>query len=201
MRIANVTCGLSLSPGICSPNRILMGKLDEELSVIVDLWSRLEIISCKPGEGCVVVSARLSVSLFAMNAQNEPVYLERSSDISENISQQNVPESPVCELDASVLSNAFTLSSRKLEVRCDVKFMGCIYDMMKQQLLTDIEVAGEKEKNGDDSALTIYYADESEDIWDIAKRFNTSVQAVMEENGLEDERVRRRGMILIPILD
>ena len=175
--------------------------LDEELSVIVDLWSRLEIISCKPGEGCVVVSARLSVSLFAMNAQNEPVYLERSSDISENISQQNVPESPVCELDASVISNAFTLSSRNLEVRCDVKFMGCVYDMMKQQLLTDIEVAGEKEKNGDDSALTIYYADESEDIWDIAKRFNTSVQAVMEENGLEDERVRRRGMILIPILD
>ena len=38
--------------------------LDEELSVIVDLWSRLEIISCKPGEGCVVVSARLSVSLL-----------------------------------------------------------------------------------------------------------------------------------------
>ena len=72
---------------------------------------------------------------------------------------------------------------------------------MALSLIHIFEVAGEKEKNGDDSALTIYYADESEDIWDIAKRFNTSVQAVMEENGLEDERVRRRGMILIPILD
>ncbi|WP_262397310.1 DUF3794 and LysM peptidoglycan-binding domain-containing protein [Zongyangia hominis] len=175
--------------------------LDEDLSAIMDLWGRLEIISCKPGEGCVAVSAKLTVCLFAMNAQNEPVYIERAADVNENISQQNVPMSPVCELDAAVLSSAYTLSPRKVEVRCDVKFMGCVYDMVKQQLLTDIEVAGEKEKPADDSALTIYYADESEDIWDIAKRYNTSVQAVMEENSLEDEKLKKRGMILIPILD
>ena len=49
-------------------------------------------------------------------------------------------------------------------------------------------------------ALKIYYADEGEGVWDIAKRYNTSVEAIMEENELEGEVLEQRGMLLIPIV-
>ncbi|NMA79558.1 MAG: LysM peptidoglycan-binding domain-containing protein, partial [Clostridiales bacterium] len=35
---------------------------------------------------------------------------------------------------------------------------------------------------------------------DIAKRYNTSVEAIMEENELEGEVLEQRGMLLIPIV-
>ena len=51
-----------------------------------------------------------------------------------------------------------------------------------------------------DYALKLYYGVENEEIWDIAKRYSTSVDAIMEENDLYSERLEQNGMLLIPIV-
>ena len=48
--------------------------------------------------------------------------------------------------------------------------------------------------------MTIYYADAGENIWSIAKRYNTSLSAVMEENGLEEEILPEKQIVLIPMI-
>lgn len=53
----------------------------------------------------------------------------------------------------------------------------------------------------EDVALKLYFADEGENVWDIAKRYNTSVRSIIEDNGLEGEQIEKRGMMLIPIVD
>ncbi|MDE7304123.1 MAG: LysM peptidoglycan-binding domain-containing protein, partial [Oscillospiraceae bacterium] len=37
-------------------------------------------------------------------------------------------------------------------------------------------------------------------LWEIAKKYGTSVAAIMEENDIEDDMVSGKGMILIPIV-
>lgn len=39
-----------------------------------------------------------------------------------------------------------------------------------------------------------------ENIWSIAKRYNTSLSAVMEENGLEEEILPEKQIVLIPMI-
>ena len=51
-----------------------------------------------------------------------------------------------------------------------------------------------------DASLIIYYAERDEDIWDIAKRYNTSLAAVMSENSLEGGRLCEKRMLLIPVV-
>ena len=51
------------------------------------------------------------------------------------------------------------------------------------------------------AAVTLYFADEGEQIWDIAKRYHTSVGAILEENDLDAEIMTQGGMILIPLID
>ena len=54
-------------------------------------------------------------------------------------------------------------------------------------------------KNSSDGcALTIYFSDENEKVWNIAKKYKTTVRAVMDENGLEDDTVTSRRFLLIP---
>lgn len=48
--------------------------------------------------------------------------------------------------------------------------------------------------------MTIYYADAEKNIWSIAKRYNTSLSAVMEENGLEEEILPEKQIVLIPMI-
>ena len=54
-----------------------------------------------------------------------------------------------------------------------------------------------KERDGD-YAVKLYYGTENEEIWDIAKRYSTVVDAVLEENELAGDRLENGGMLLIP---
>ena len=64
--------------------------------------------------------------------------------------------------------------------------------------ITVDETAKSPENN--DYALKLYFGRENEDIWEIAKRYGTSVTAIMEENELMEDKLTRNGMILIPMV-
>ena len=68
--------------------------------------------------------------------------------------------------------------------------------------LTDIVIddSVKKERDGD-YAIKLYYGVENEEVWSIAKRYSTSVSAVMEENEIAGERLENGGMLLIPIVN
>ena len=57
-----------------------------------------------------------------------------------------------------------------------------------------------KERDGD-YAIKLYYGVENEEVWDIAKRYSTCMEAVMAENELSGERLEKGGMLLIPIVN
>ena len=50
-------------------------------------------------------------------------------------------------------------------------------------------------------AAKIYFGNEGENVWDIAKKYGTSVEAVMEENEQSDEVLAADTMLLIPIVN
>ena len=86
-------------------------------------------------------------------------------------------------------------------MRCELKIDISVFSTMGDHLISELEIDEEAPKKTDNRAsLTIYYADRGERIWDIAKKYNTSVIAVLEENGLENDEVEDRGMLLIPMV-
>ena len=79
---------------------------------------------------------------------------------------------------------------------------GIILGITPISFITGIKVDETREKKREmQSAMTIYYADAGESIWSIAKRYNTSISAVMEENNLEDEFLPEKKIVLIPMVD
>ena len=53
-----------------------------------------------------------------------------------------------------------------------------------------------KDKN---AALTLYYADEGENLWNISEKYCTSVEAIQIKNELTDDIIQAHSMILIPM--
>ncbi len=77
-----------------------------------------------------------------------------------------------------------------------------IYERNRFQAISDISIQEDAAKVRDAlCALRICYADPGDRIWDIAKTYSTSMGAVMEENGLEDEVLSEHTMLLIPLID
>jgi ribulose-5-phosphate 4-epimerase/fuculose-1-phosphate aldolase len=61
-----------------------------------------------------------------------------------------------------------------------------------------VDDSAKKQRDGD-YAVKLYFGTDKENIWDIAKRFSTEVEAIMEENDLSDTTLENGRMLLIPI--
>ena len=128
--------------------------------------------------------------------------LEKEDIFDFKVPTECISEGSIYNINIVPVSCSYTLTSdNTVEIKSELKVTGMVYNTMYMKALTDISVneAEPLEKDGD-YALRLYFADKGEDMWEIAKKYGTSINAIMEENNLNDEVISEHGMILIPIV-
>ncbi|MEG0832647.1 MAG: DUF3794 domain-containing protein [Oscillospiraceae bacterium] len=93
-----------------------------------------------------------------------------------------------------------TESETALSFKAEGTIYGVIDEIKKTDVLKEAKIDTTRPKVAMPMALTIYYADKGEKIWDIAKRFNTSAQEIMLENELIGSALEQDTVLLIPII-
>ena len=141
--------------------------------------------------------------MLGADADGAPVYFEQAQELLQEYRLGADAADYLLELSLDAENCRYELSDKNsLQCRCRLKADGMILGIMPVSFITGIKVDETREKKREsESAMTIYYADEGESIWSIAKRYNTSISAVMEENSLEDEFLPEKKIVLIPMID
>ena len=62
-----------------------------------------------------------------------------------------------------------------------------VFSNKTKKYVSSVEIAGEREKNMKPCALTIYFCNSGENLWNIAKHYSTTVDAIMAENSIEKD--------------
>lgn len=101
------------------------------------------------------------------------------------------------EIEPIGLSCAVSAGS-KTELTFDYLVSGRVYCSCEKKILKKLTVLEDKPKKSGDAALTLYFTDKDENLWDIARSHNTTVGLIMEENGLKTESLKEKVMLLIP---
>ena len=94
------------------------------------------------------------------------------------------------------------IGKNSVEVIAELEIGAVIYVESKHLSITDIFVDEEKPREKDKkAALTIYYADEGEELWNIAKKYCTSVEKIQNENEIDTDvdKLQGRNMLFIPM--
>ena len=101
----------------------------------------------------------------------------------------------------SILDVGFTSSgSGRAEIRCEIGITGPVYCSEPEAVLTSLTVDEEHPKGKDPSvSLTIYFADAGENLWEVAKRYNTSMEKILADNGLTGTVIGEKRSLLIPM--
>ena len=87
-----------------------------------------------------------------------------------------------------------------LEIRCDIQLCGVLLCQGRAALLEDIQVdEGKAKEDAAPRGLYLYLADPGETLWDIAKRYNTNIDRITQENPEEQQDPDHR-VLLIPVL-
>lgn len=167
---------------------------------IIDLWCVPGPVNTRVESDSVVITGKVNVCMFAYEEDDTISYFDQMRDYTQRVpigeSADTIQFVPVTRMGTA----AFTLAGHdKLEVRCPIRVCGSIYSLNRKKVISDIVVDESRPKTRKDNVLYLYYASEQEPIWDIAKRYNTSVDAIQAENQLEDSALSGKTMLLIPM--
>ena len=178
-------------------------ELPEGVSEVLDVWCDVEAMNWKQNQESLVVTLRMTVCMFARTENGEGVsYFEQANDLVQNIPVACPDNGKIIfEPNAHVISCGYSLSGEdKIEIRCEINLRGCIYCTFAQPTICEINVDEASPRQREKNRLFLYYADPDESVWDIAKRYNTSANAIWEENDIQNDILSARRMLLIPLV-
>ena len=180
-----------------------MVDLPSDVRSVIDLFCTVADASSRYEGGEVLITAKLVYGMFCQSESGEITYHEQPEECEYKIPLEESYDSVIFAPRGAVLSCSYSMvGADKLECRADVLLCGCIYSVTRPSVAASIvcDTTKPKERECEDASLIIYYAERDEDIWDIAKRYNTSLAAVMSENSLEGGRLCEKRMLLIPVV-
>ncbi len=174
---------------------------DKNISKIIDIWNEMSSVSAKREGGQILFTGKLNICMLALDQDETPFYSERMIDFEYAHDWSNKEQDIVCKANFCLAAITYRIAgSDSVEVKTEINLTAAVYTKNSYKAITEITADEERPKARDkEAALTIYYADKGESIWDIARKYCTSVEAIKIENDLSDDVLVGREMLLIPM--
>ncbi len=174
-------------------------ELPSDTEEVLDLWAELAEETVTGGENVLKICGRVRFCALVQMSGGEPEYMEQTADFCEDIPVEGALAEIMPALTARLeeQKNQGNSVLARASIRADVAFS--IAD--KAQLITEVAVDENrpvKPKNA--GCLTLYFPQQGEQVWDIAKRYSTSPALILQENDLQDDGAVEEGMLLIPAI-
>lgn len=173
-----------------------------EIGVVVESILSLSAVpgavSVSREGGSVTLRTVVAIRALYLDEGGAALAAERSVDVS---CQLELPE------DCRVCARAFcaeepqgTLGDRGIEVRFPVEFRVEAASRKKRVCVATAKISSDTPKDLTGApSLVLRCKGEQESLWDLAKRYNTTIPAILSANGLEsEEEVPAEKLLLIP---
>lgn len=174
---------------------------ENSLCDIVNYWVDTVVNNCKYSNGKITANATLSLCLLVSDENKAVSYFEKNADFVIEC-ESNIKELKdiFCHTQLKAISSSYTiLSDSRLEFRCEYKVTVHLKQKCKEPLLVEIIFEKKEKKKQNDCAVVLYYPNENENLWDIAKRYNSDVSELKRINGIEESTVTSNKVLLIPV--
>ncbi|MDR1564201.1 MAG: DUF3794 domain-containing protein [Oscillospiraceae bacterium] len=167
---------------------------------VTDIWCDLSDLNSKVQDGKLSVKGNVNFNILAEDEDNEPIFVERLSPFEYECPAGDASAAKA-EARAQIASAGFSFAGdNKLDLKAEVKLNAPVYSVTDIRSINQITPDESQVKAlTQQPALNIYYADKGEALWDIARKHNSSVDKIKEENELTDDTLGEDKMLLISI--
>lgn len=181
--------------------RVTVSQPDAVLTKVYAAWAEPVHLQTAPdaaGTG-TVLSGELQCCVLAADAEHHPLMLEKREPFTWELPdippEQQLP-------DVTVQSCSYTLTGSDTAVlQPELHLQGRVLRQQTHMLLTDVQIdPSEMLPASEHYALRLYFAQPDESLWEIAKRYHTSEEAIREENDVPADSLSAPQMLLIPII-
>lgn len=169
---------------------------EPKISRVIDIFC--DNVSVKPYVlDKLKLSGKANFCILALDENSELTYIERTVEIE---SEEPLSQAFNCFSDVTsmVKSISYRLSdNNNMELRAEISILTKLMKTENIQAVAAVTDCG-KIQCDDTCALTLYFAESGEKVWDIAKRYRTDKKALCIENSLSDQSLADKMLLLIP---
>lgn len=166
---------------------------------IVDMTCQELQYSTAVADGTLRINGTVRIGLLYRDREEQWGFTDRSFDFTYSRAIAASGEQLLCEPHITVSGVSFLLGTEdKVDARVELDISGVVFSVQTVQAIADLQINEENRKRQKYAALTIYFAQEGESIWDIARRYNTTAEAITSENKLSSDTVETKCKLLIP---
>lgn len=162
---------------------------------IIDYWAEPNPMPILSIEGKIAFKVKLC--MFVKSADGEIAYFEKMVE-RETPSAVEPGTKVFYNLSATVLSIECDDSRSRAELSANIFIDGTIYVLAEVCAAESVDIDEEKPIKNNFAPVMLYFAEKGEHLWDIAKRYAADVEKIAKENGIQDETLPERTMLVIP---
>ncbi len=145
------------------------------------------------------LSGNYQVTVIYRDAEKQFGVIQKPVEFEYSVALKNSCERIVCYPMIQLCGCTCAVTGEsKLEIKTEISASLYILSSGIVKYVNEIDVLEGKNSEKENCALTVYFSDENEKIWNIAKRYGTTVEAIMEENGLDCVCLTEKKTLLIP---
>ena len=177
-------------------------ELPKGVDRITDLWCTLADWKVKQEGSDGLVWGKLNICLFGCQGDGDVEYYEKTVEFEERVPYGEGEGEVIFRPTLGVLGQSYSFGGEGvLEVRCELSLWGCIYRTAALPLICDITLDQSRPRQPEASrGIYLCRAEAGEALWDIARRYNTSVDAICAENDLTAPTLEQTAMLLVPVV-
>ncbi len=170
------------------------------VSSVADMWCDVKVSNSSAADGKISINGTVTVTMIVYDTDNMPFLCEKPIDFEYSL---NIDEKGEIKFNPfiTVSSASYTLTGAdSAEVRIELNISGALCRCETVSVVTGIKSDCEKplaRKNR--SAMTIYFAQSGEKVWDIAHRYSASIGQIKQINDIQSETILNDRMILVPM--
>lgn len=168
---------------------------DRGFSRILDVYNESCSAGVRNDAGTLTLVGKAGLCVIALDGEGIPFYIERTMDFTD---KSDEPFGNAFDIKAVVTSVSYRIKDEHtLELRVELVTNIFVTNSDNVNIIDGIEVFEDKMIEKPKSALTLYFAEKGEALWDIAKHYYTEEQFIVEDNDLAETVLSQKEMLII----
>ena len=143
-----------------------------------------------------VIKGKAPVNFILSDSDGKSVFCEREFDFEYKIrgggTFLNAPGIALCGFSPAALN------AGKTEIRAELAVSANIFTKESRRIMTSANIKEDESDTCAGAGVVIYFPDENENLWDIARKYGTTEQAIQKENGITGEDVSVNAPLIVP---
>ena len=150
-------------------------------------------------ESVITVNSSAELSIMVRSSDGEIQNLDCSIPIKTEISAGEKITGGSADINGYISNIEAAVNSGKLNVKVTACYECVVFENENRNIVKEVIIDADKTKTSiNDSQMIVYYPQKGENLWGIAKKYDSHVSSIMKANKCENQNISDKKIIIIP---